>query len=141
MERRNKAFVALQKEWYRKLADSGFEDAEEMRGGEMELRQSAAHGFQQTERDANLTALEAKQRYYELMGQHADEHVFDRPIDEIVLTMWAQGARVIEICAGLKKLGLVPRHKETVMFIIRRYEHIWGVRRWTLKELDLHHIK
>lgn len=127
----SKAFKKLQSEWYKKLKDTGFQDAEEIVGGEQKLKQNAPNVYRQ----ADPVYIESKARYFELLTQHVASYRFSEPIDRTIMGLKSQGFKISEICSRLKQMG-VPKHRQTVRFIVRRYEHNWGIRRWTPEEMN-----
>jgi hypothetical protein len=54
-------------------------------------------------------------------------------MDLTVMTMRGDGFTLIQITAENNI------HRKTVMYIIRRYEHQWDIRKWSLKQRNLKH--
>jgi hypothetical protein len=141
MNRKSKEFIALQQKWYKKLSDEGFNDAEEVRGSELVLKQTAHHPLRWTAKGDNPTAREAKQRYYELLEHRVNGHTFIKPVHEQIMTLLSKGFTQKEICAVLRATGAKPSYRGLVKFIIRRYEDEWGLKKWTQKEMGKPPIK
>ncbi len=125
------AFKALQQAWYARLEKEGFRDAEEIIGGEYVLKQIAAHPY----RDMDHLTIWAKESYYRLMCLQVQKGEFATEVDRLVLTMFAEGRRIKHIVEALHNLG-TPRARNSVRFIIRKYEMRWGLREYTAKQLN-----
>lgn len=128
---RSPTFKALQKDWYQRLANEGFEDAEELIGEEMTLRQSAAHPL----RHSSELGIITKEAYYRFLGQNIQEFTFSSEVDKIILTLFAEGAKIRKIGEELAKVG-EARCRGTIRYTIRKYEMVWGLRAYSLKQLN-----
>ena len=131
---KSQAFKALQKDWYQRLEGSGFQDAEQEIAGEHVLKQSAAHPYQNVRHELDRTSKEA---YYRLMAHLVHRTVFSNEKDRIILTMFADGAKIKDICEELTRQGWgwgISRH--AIRFRIRTYEMRWGLREYTPKQLN-----
>lgn len=127
-----KKFVKLQKKWYEKLAESGFNDIEEQIGTNWHLKTTAADHCKTTD----PVVLEAKRIYYQALGEHVDKEVFECFKDEYVMRRLALGAKNREISEELiEKLGLYC-HRQSLCFIRRRYEHKWGIKQHRPEDLQ-----
>jgi len=116
-------FEKLKDEWYAKLKSSGFHDAEDEIKGKSYLRQSALNCY----RGNNLTEIESKQRYYELLGQKFyEEQDFRDEIEEFVMEKRVSGVKSVSISRTLERIG-ERCHKDTVRKIIRKYEKRWQI--------------
>lgn len=120
-------FRAMQAAWYKRLRESGFEDAEVLVGSELHLKSQY------------VTQIEAKEResradYYRALGEHIQTAIFKTEIDKVILTSRAEGLRIKDICARLRAIGK-PRDRLTVRIRIRVYEMRWGMRVYTKKQL------
>lgn len=122
-----KTFKGLQKEWEKRLLESGFIDHE---NGD-QLKQNAANSY----RRANALLREAKLEYFQIIIHQIYRHGYIPPdmdpLDLTVMVMRGNGLS-INLVAERNKI-----HRQTVRFIIRRYEHQWGIRSWTLAERNL----
>lgn len=125
-------FKALQKEWYERLEESGFEDAEVMVGSNMTLRQSATHPYRHCKGELDR---EMKAAYYNFIAQQIHEEQFEDEVDQLILTWHADGAEVNTICQKLDEAGK-RRCRRTVRVTIRRYEMQWGMREYTPRQLN-----
>lgn len=79
--------------------------------------------------------IETKTIYYSLLTERIASANFANDIDRLILTWYAEGERIRDICEELEKLGM-RRTRGSVRFIIRRYEMAWGMREYTLKQLN-----
>lgn len=124
-------FKALQKQWYQRIKEAGFEDAEEMMDGEPVLKQTAAHNF------CSLDELtrDSKEAYYVFVAQKVEETIFPSHVDKIILSGVASGKRISHIVQDLQNHG-TPRCRFTVRVKIRTYEMKWGIRKYTAKQLN-----
>lgn len=126
------SFKALQAEWYQRLEKAGFQDAERLTGAEMVLKQRASHpykGIPEFERDI-------KQAYFAILAQRLHETAFKDEIDKLIMTWHAEGHTVKMICEDLDNLG-EPRNRNTIRYMIRRYEMAWGMRSYPRSKLNL----
>lgn len=116
-------FKAIKEEWYQKLSDSGFVDIEKNE----RLKQRADNSY----RTKDLTLIENKSRYFDLLGQWAHEEEFKTEIHRIVIERRSQGVKIKDIVLELKRLHWLrrKRHSDTVRCILRHYEKKWGVKR------------
>jgi hypothetical protein len=125
-----KKFKLLQKKWYEKLREADFVDVEHEFDGEFELTQRSSNAYRQ----ASFIVRESKVDYYRLIGHYTHNEKFDDPVDEIVMKMVAEGAKIKAVSEELKRQGF-KCHRQTIRYIIRRYENQWGIRRWNQKQL------
>lgn len=125
-------FRELQKEWYERLRAEGFNDAEEMVGEEMVLRQNAQHVYR---RATDEILRETKEAYFRFMAAKVHETVFQSEIDRFIMASHAQGKMIEAICEELEQMG-ERRARNTVRFKIRGYEMQWGLRHYTKKQLN-----
>ena len=132
----SRAFRELQRQWYQRLAAEGFQDIERLVNGEPELKQTA------------LCAADSEDRetYYRLLRQHVSKAKFESEIEATIMDFHAEGATIKEICQSLQSLSPrrpprfrapTRRNRNTVRYIIRRWEAEWGLRDWDQKALGL----
>jgi hypothetical protein len=76
--------------------------------------------------------------YYSLVSQNILQFKFECVEHRIIMEMVADGLKPREIVEKLKTYT-ISYHRMTIGYIIRRYEHIWGIRRWTAKQRNLKH--
>lgn len=125
-------FKALEKEWEARLQASGFEDAEKIIDGERVLIQNAANAFRQ----ADSLTVEQKTAYFDQMSQAVHNEEFTNEIDSLVMHRTAEAVKIKDIVSEIKSLGYTI-HRQTVRFIIRRYENKWKIKQWTHKQMYL----
>lgn len=130
---KTKSFRETQKEWYAALEKHGFMDAEKDVCGEMSLRQWAVSPYRHAK---SVVEREAKELYFTILAQNICVAKFRNKIDEHILVMYSVGHKIKEICIELEKIG-ERRARNTIRFIIRRYEMEWGVRAYNRKQLNL----
>lgn len=120
-------FRKLQRKWNQHLADTGFRDIE-ADGEPKEYR-----SFTTNKEDAEI-----HEEYFEALNAfiHDERTVWKREIDRRILTLYAEGARIKDICHALR-IGGDSRGRAAVRFIIRKYEHAWMIRTYTRKQLHL----
>ena len=125
------SFKALQAEWYARLKACGFQDAEELVGEEMQLKQTAEHVYRGLE-ELQITNKEA---YYAFVSQKVQETVFQSDVDRLILVRHAEGRKIRHICEELVDMGK-GRCRETIRFKIRIYQMKWGIRKWTPRQMN-----
>lgn len=125
------SFIELQRAWYQRLEEEGFQDAEQLVGDQLVLKQIAAHPY----RNEDELGRAMKEAYFRLLGQEIQKGEFITQIDKVILTMFSEGYTYRAICIALEKLG-TPRHRKTVRFTIRKYEVLWGLREYTPRQLN-----
>lgn len=125
-------FKKLQEHWYEKLYDEGFEDVEEFKNGELVLKKFATQRFYRLNKFHRETRLE----YFIILSEVAlsEDTIYKNPADKHILIRYAAGAQIKVIVSELKALQ-TPRARDSVRFIIRRYEMLWGLRNYTNKQL------
>lgn len=132
-----KAFLELKNEWYQKLKSDGFIDLEKNYGNNhYDLKQVARYQLRKkiSRGKFSFDQIGAHREYYLKLSQTAFSHIFPNKRDQIVLQMHAEGARVIEILKVLEKHEIYC-HRQTIRYIIRRYEHQWQIKSWTPKQM------
>lgn len=132
-------FIAMQRDWYARLKDLGFEDVEEA-GYDERIRH-----------DMPLLAqgpiAADRRRYCELLAERLETATFANPTDELIMQMRAEGARIKEIVEKIVEAGSGPVYvrraehfgetyvRRAVRYRIRVYEMKWGLRSYTAKQL------
>jgi hypothetical protein len=120
-------FVALQAEWYARLAASGFEDVE--LGPPLDPR------FRHDKPRAVLAAIADEGSVYSrFIAENLQRTSFRNGADEIIMRMRADGAKIREICEHLAEAG-TPRRRQAVRYRIRIYEMKWGLRSYSPRQL------
>lgn len=130
--RKKQDLKLLQKEWDEILKASGFKDIERRIGNDLVLIQYASNVYRQAE----PVIRENKAAYYEQISSWIHEHKFANESEKIIMNMIGQGARIKEVVQRLESMG-VGVHRQTVRFIIRRYETEWGIKVWSNKQMNL----
>lgn len=122
------AFKQLQQEWYQKLADSGFIDAEEFSGDDLRLKQHAHHVYS----EVDDFAREIKEHYFNVIGQKVSdpETPFKNDDHRFIMTKRSEGEHIKDIC---EELGTLRR--QAVRYIIRNYEVAWNLRTYSRRQL------
>lgn len=126
-------FKNLETKFNNKLKDSGFKDIEKDYNG---IRRIKSRADRVTRQPINIVA--AKIQYFDTLSMKTFTHRFkpDQNVEELILSMRAEGKSILDIVKELKNKE-IQRHRTTVTFIIRRFEHMWGIRTWTLKQRNL----
>jgi hypothetical protein len=122
----------LIEEWDNILKATGFKDIERTIEGERVLVQFASNVYRQ----ADPLTRESKMSYYEQMASRAQEFQFLSEMDRIVMMMIVEGSKIKAIVEELNHRGYKV-HRQTIRFIRRRYENEWGVKVWSLKQMNL----
>lgn len=125
------AFKEMQKEWYAKLKESGFEDAEKYCGEHEVIKQRAANAYA-NQHDVRVSA---KQEYFSILRRNVEEHDFERAIDKVIMCMIADGKKIPEIQTALQIMGEY-RCRNAITLIIRRHEIRWGMKTYTDKQMN-----
>jgi hypothetical protein len=123
----------LQRHWYKILEDSGFEDIEQLVRGELVLKQTANHSMW----DKDPFDREMDQEYFRLIFHKACDPTtaYRNEVDKLIMQMHADGAKNIDIVRALETRG-DPRCRRAVRVIIRKYEMMWNIRKYTRKQLN-----
>ena len=127
-------FKKLNAEWQEKLAISGFVDAEVpvkpqdtiFRGdGSYRLKVSTGDVF----RKDNIVELQEKAAYFDLLVSYVQNEEFPNKADKLIMTKRSEGMKIKEISEELKKRGF-KSHRQTIRYVIRRYETKWLIKKW-----------
>ena len=121
------ACAELFTEWEARLLDSDFKDIEQ----ETEKLVTVSIWCSDQSLDIKQT-----QYYFGRMFECVNKEEFENEVHKIIMERRAEGAKIVEILRDLKKKGKTI-HRETVRHIIRRYETKWGIRHWSLKQMNL----
>ena len=128
------SFLALQKAWYKRLKDTGFQDIEELNFGEPTLKQSSENKYRGLRgKDPILKA--AIEDYFRLLSEHVAEGEFDNDIERIIMQMFASGMKTCVIVRHLAQIKQ-PRCRTTVFYVVRKYEHRWGMKFYSPAQLN-----
>lgn len=130
---RKKSFKVLYKEWNKKLDDSGFKDLENDIGATRILKKN---GTENNYRLISPFERETKLEYYCFLGYLANNTEFTSELEKFVMIRHSEGATIQEVVGELNLRGII-RHRQTVRHIIRRWQTKWGIRTWSLREMNL----
>jgi hypothetical protein len=98
-------FLALQKFWYQKLADSGFVDIEETRYKQDPLERVASGSTTASSLNKfSPTWVNSKKEYYELATRFLLEHKFETELERIIWEYHTNAISVRNITKLLNKL-------------------------------------
>lgn len=75
--------------------------------------------------------------YYQAMERFYEKEVFESPVYRLIMCERVKAKKIAAIVriVALNKNRIINR--ETVRFIIRRFEHKWGIRYWTNTQMGL----
>lgn len=124
---KTKQFQALSKIWELKLKDSGFIDAES-RYGNIKTREAVS-----TYGKATPLERETRQEYFRILGKLTNETKFKNELERLVMTLHSEGHTIKDIVERLH----IARDRKTIRYIIRRWQMKWGIRTWTLGQMNL----
>lgn len=136
---KHEEFLALQKEWYEKLANSGFKDIEVLKNGNLHLTKNIVS----RQYDAEVAKrARMREEYYRGLRHFVDEPStkFRNSVDLFIMLLRSNGYSTYKIYAELIAAGIKRNHR-TVVTTIRKYEHRWGIRFWTRKQRGLKSCK
>lgn len=125
-------FKALQRDWYNKLEELGHIDEEWLlENGELHLKANPVSR-------GRLTSLQIKNglNYFTALWEKIGAELFESDVDRIILELYGGGARIKEIEEYLANRDQ-RRARNTIRFIIRKYEHKWEIKQYTRKQLNL----
>jgi hypothetical protein len=134
-------FKELQKDWYQKLKDTGFEDIETLTSNGFRLKQEHRRFFRSRgDRDRDMwqtVFIEAKTNYYLRLTHKVNdpETEFRSDLDRIIMTLHSEGFSKVQIVQFLEAFGY-KRKRKAIIYLIRRYEHKWGLKTYTQKQLN-----
>lgn len=128
-------FKKLQLEWYRVLSESGFNDIEELKDGELILKESASFCYRHT---PNTFDIFMKEEYYRIIAQCVQDQdtKFKNETHRYILIRHSEGAKIKTIGEELKDRGCA-RDRKTIRLIIRRYQMAWGLKNYGPKQLGM----
>lgn len=106
-------FQKLQKKWYKKLEDSGFEDIE---SDEFNLKtwSSTFH------LKHSLETWQAKAEYYQLATNFLEEYKFNSNLDKIIWEYHSNGLGARKIATILKDAKIKVSNRTTIWEVIKK---------------------
>ncbi len=117
-----KDFKKLQALWDKKLADSGFVDAESRNGS---LKDYHSFRLQKTDRSClDPVSLEAKESYYRFAGQFLHSHTFGSEVERTIWTLHGEGLSVRNIGKHLGMPTMTVHHK--LARLVKEMEKSWN---------------
>lgn len=132
---KTKSFKELQKAWYVRLEEEGFQDVELHSGNELFLKRYSFSIVDKRCKDWPLRCRQLREVYYALLSAKVHDAVFRNEVDELILVLYANGTKIKIIAEELEKLGK-RRCRNAIRFIIRRYEVAWGIREYTPQQMN-----
>lgn len=127
-------FKELSEFWEEILKRNGLGDIEKQfntfLGEKRALKQNSPNVYRQMD----PVRREAKELYFRELSRCLHTACFDCAVDRVVMVLKAEGAKIVEICAALEKLGM-KRYRRTVRLIVRKYEDRWGIKIWAQDQL------
>lgn len=123
-------FISLQQQWYKRLKDSGFDDQEDS-DDDYRLR-----CLIENMRLKCPLLLRVDIEYFEKILEAYENNETENETDKLIMHLYVGGARINEIEEHLKKNGQ-RKARNTIRFIIRKYEHRWQIKQYTRKQLNL----
>lgn len=119
-------FKDLLKDWNQKLAETGFRDIEETRHGELTLKKSGTEG---RFRSMDTQLVQARAKYYEIIGQRIVETQFDSDQEKRICALYFEGYNQAEIRRQLGEVGKKGLlHRETIFKYLTKYLKRWGLK-------------
>lgn len=129
---RTRHFKVLAKVWDFKLEQSGLRDCEIDLKNERVLKQRSSSSYGK----ADGFERESRLEYYCFLGYLVHNTKFETELERLVLTKHAEGSTIKEIVEAINVLG-INRDRRTIRFIIRRWQTKWGLKSWTLQQMNL----
>lgn len=108
-------FTALQAEWYKKLADSGYEDIEYKDGS---IRSCSPRST----RAKDPSLRQATQEYYYMSYHFLNEYKFETELEKVIWEYHTEGISVRSICKLLSDTEVAKMSRWAVWDTIRRLE-------------------
>jgi ABC-type uncharacterized transport system ATPase subunit len=129
-------FSKLQKHWYQRLADTGFKDVEELKDGKLILTEEIG---QYHYRKTDAFRILMKEEYFRAICQMVQDidTRFRNSIDKYILSRYSEGAKIKTIMVELSTQGCQLR-RNSIRFIIRRYEVQWGLKSYGPNQLNVY---
>jgi hypothetical protein len=109
---KNNNFKQLQAKWYKKLKDSGFEDAE---SSESHLKKWSNCFTREVQTDEQLLA---KREYYRMAENFLTTYKFKTRLDQVIWDYHSNGMSARNIAATLNEVKI--RSKSAVHLVIKR---------------------
>ena len=115
MKPNSSEFKALKNEWYQKLKDEGFKDAENDFG--LKVYHAAAFS-----RETNAIKNETKETYFTLAQHFLQSHKFESSLHELIWAYRCEGLSFRNIAKKVNASGLhKPVNKDSVQKLCKRF--------------------
>lgn len=105
--------------WYKKLEESGFEDAERLDG----TLKSWSSKFCRFANKTSIDTWEAKAAYYRMSESFLTNHKFETELDRVIWEYHANALSVRDIATTLGKIG-IKTNKDAVLAVVKRLEAV-----------------
>lgn len=95
------------------------------------------HSLKETSSEIPEVIRRSKEDYYAVLSQMAEDEstVFKNDAHKHILRKIARGISATQIVKELISLKM-PRNRDSIRFIVRRYEMEWGIRTYTPRQLN-----
>lgn len=115
MERKKpKDYNSLKKEWYEKLADSGFKDIEQDEFKFKHVSHASYFGREIVKRNYH-----AKSEYYSMAGQFLNSYKFESELEKVIWEYHANGISLRNIAKLLKTVE-IDMNKDSVHGVLKK---------------------
>lgn len=121
MAKKPQSLSELKEIWYKKLADSGFEDLE---ADETRMKKYLQTIFNRKAVTEQHGGWQAKAAYYQMADRFLVEHTFDSELEKTIWEYHSNAMTMRLIAETLKKAKITSTSYQTVWLIIRRLENI-----------------
>ena len=141
--------------WTMILEASGLDDAEHIKHGEVVLKQPQSmitpkalalkvSGDKLYKKDGVFKQVGSSDAWSSEKAQLDDQFKaciknedWKDPVDKLVMIRHVQGKLIKDISQELKDRGYNKNHRQTIRFIIRKYELKWKIKNWKPEQLKL----
>lgn len=121
----------LQKEWYKKLEDTGFNDIEKNESSEYNVKRPVSKRFTEKNKLFRKGTWVVKQEYYDMALEFLNVYPFPRELDKVIWEYHANGLTVRDISQTLLKTGITLNPTGAVARRIKKYSDIMKKVLWT----------
>ena len=115
MSRKKTEYENLRDEWYKKLEDSGFVDAEQTDGNLKSWSSRFSHDIVQQLKEEN-------EPYYYMCGQFLNEYRFESRFEQIIWEYHSNAISPRDIAKIFKQVKVYKTNRQTIWLIIKRLE-------------------
>lgn len=115
--RQKNSYEKLRDEWYKKAADTGFKDIEDVNNDT--LKTWSTKLFQ----NHHGESWEAKRAYYQMAENFLEDYKFDTELEKVVWTYHASGISYRDIAKILAKAGNKIKSKSPIYYIIKKLKN------------------